>query len=79
MLDDSGRLAEAIECLKRAAAADGQYADALFNLALFLQKLERHAEAAGWWRRYLALDGNSSWAARARRALKYCEIQLAAS
>ena len=79
LLDDGGRLPDAIECLKRAAAADGQYADALFNLALFLQKLERHAEAAGWWRRYLALDGNSSWAARARRALKYCEIQLAAS
>jgi hypothetical protein len=36
-------------------------------------------EAAGWWRRYLVLDGSSPWAARAKRALKYCEIQLAGS
>jgi hypothetical protein len=46
---------------------------------LFLQRLERHDEAAGWWRRYLVLDGSSPWAARAKRALKYCEIQLAGS
>jgi tetratricopeptide (TPR) repeat protein len=79
LLDDNGRPAEAVECQQRAVAADSQYADAIFNLALLLQKLERHADAAVWWRRYLALDGNSPWAARARRALKYCEIQLAAS
>jgi hypothetical protein len=51
----------------------------MFNMGLFLQRLERHDEAAAWWRRYLALDGTSPWAARAKRALKYCEIQLASS
>jgi tetratricopeptide (TPR) repeat protein len=79
VLDDQRRNAEAIECLKRALDADPTYADAMFNMGLFLQRLERYDEAAGWWRRYLALDGSSPWAARAKRALKYCEIQLASS
>ena len=79
VLDDQGRTADAIDCLKRALAADPAYADAMFNVALFLQRLERPAEAATWWRRYLELDGSSPWATRARRALKYCEMQLAGS
>ncbi|MGI8570161.1 MAG: tetratricopeptide repeat protein [Methylocella sp.] len=77
LLDDGGRLSEAIDCAKRALDADPKYADALFNLALFLQRLERHAEAAPWWRRYLEHDRDSPWAERAKRALKYCEIQMA--
>jgi len=79
VLDDQRRINEAIECLESALDADPTYADAMFNIGLFLQRLERHDEAAGWWRRYLVLDGNSPWAARAKRALKYCEIQLAGS
>lgn len=79
LLDGQGRAEEAILCLERAIKADPDYADAVFNLALFIQRLERHAEAARWWRRYLELDSNSSWAARARRALKFCEMQIAAS
>ena len=65
--------------VQRAIDADPNYADAVFNLALFLQRLEKHAPAAQWWRRYLELDGSSLWAARARRALKFCEIQIAGS
>jgi len=76
MLDDQRRTKEAIDCLKRALDADPGYLDAMFNMGLLLQRLERHAEAALWWRRYLAVDGSSPWAARAKRALKYCEIQL---
>jgi hypothetical protein len=49
----------------------------MFNMGLLLQRAERHAEAAAIWRRYLELDDSSPWAARARRALKYCEMQLA--
>jgi tetratricopeptide (TPR) repeat protein len=79
VLEDQRRIDEAIDCLKRALGADPAYADAIFNMGLFLQRLERHDEAAGWWRRFLALDGSSPWAARAKRALKYCEIQLASS
>jgi hypothetical protein len=29
------------------------------------------------WRRYLKIDRDSPWAERAKRALKYCEIQMA--
>jgi tetratricopeptide (TPR) repeat protein len=79
MLDDQRRTKEAIDCLRRALDADPTYLDAMFNMGLFLQRLERHAEAALWWRSYLAVDGNSPWAARAKRALKYCEIQLQGS
>ena len=79
ILDEQGRADEAILCLQRAVDADPEYADAVFNLALFLQRLEKHAPAAQWWRRYLELDGSSLWAARARRALKFCEIQIAGS
>jgi len=76
-LDDRGRTTEAIAALESALKADPDYADAVFNLALMLQKLDRHAEAAVQWRRYLKLDADSPWSARARRALKFCEIQVA--
>jgi tetratricopeptide (TPR) repeat protein len=77
VLDDQRRTSDAVDCLKRALDADPAYADAMFNIGLFLQRLDQHAEAAAWWRRYLACDGSSPWAARAKRALKYCEMQLA--
>jgi tetratricopeptide (TPR) repeat protein len=77
LLDDGGRLAEAVDCEQRALDADPGYADAVFNMALFLQRLERHQQAAPLWRRYLDIDRDSPWAERAKRALKYCEIQLA--
>ncbi|HYW61522.1 MAG TPA: tetratricopeptide repeat protein [Xanthobacteraceae bacterium] len=77
VLDEAGRTGDAIAALEAATKADPDYADAIFNLALLLQKLERHAEAAACWRRYLKLDADSSWSARARRALKFCEIKLA--
>jgi hypothetical protein len=41
-----------------------------FNLALLLQQNNKHAEAVEYWRRYLANDAQSEWAARARRSLK---------
>ena len=77
LLDVQRRTKEAIACLDRALEADPGCADAMFNMALLLQQIERHAEAAQWWRRYLSVDASSPWAARARRAMKYCEIQLA--
>jgi hypothetical protein len=49
------------------------YIDAMFNLALLLQRKGAYAEAADHWRRYLAGDRASEWAARARRSLKFCE------
>lgn len=74
LLDDQGRTGDAVGYLERALEAAPDYADAIFNLATLLQRLDRYTEAAEYWRRYLAIDNDSAWGARARRALKYCEM-----
>jgi hypothetical protein len=43
---------------------------------LLLQRTNQYAEATDYWRRYLASDCQSEWAARARRSLKFCEMQI---
>jgi tetratricopeptide (TPR) repeat protein len=78
-LDGDGRTKEAVTCLTRALEAKPDYADAVFNLALHLQALGEHADAIKHWRRYLALDPASPWSAKAKRALKFCEMQVAHS
>jgi hypothetical protein len=55
--------ARAIERTALRVAPD--YADAMFNLALLLQRTNQYVEA-DYWRRYLASDCQSDWAARAR-------------
>jgi tetratricopeptide (TPR) repeat protein len=79
VLDEQGRTKEAVSCLERAIQNGSANPDSMFNLALLLQKLEKHSEAAKWWRQYLKHDSNSDWAARAKRALKLCEMQIANS
>jgi tetratricopeptide (TPR) repeat protein len=76
LLDEQGQSEAAIDCLRSALRASADYADAMFNLALLLQRNNKHAEAAQYWRRYLANDAQSEWAARARRCLKFCEMQM---
>ena len=76
LLDEQGRSEAAIDCLRRTLHAAPEYVDAMFNLALLLQRSNRHNEAAGYWRRYLVNDGQTEWAARARRSLKFCEMQV---
>jgi tetratricopeptide (TPR) repeat protein len=76
LLDEQGRSEAAIECLRTALRVAPDYADAIFNLALLLQRTNRYAEAADYWRRYLTSDCQSEWAARARRSLKFCEMQI---
>ena len=75
LLDDQGRTDAAVECLRKALRAAPDYADAMFNLALLLQRKNQYPEAADYWRRYLASDSRSDWATRARRSLKFCEMQ----
>ena len=70
LLDEQGRSEAAIDCLRKALRAAPAYIDAIFNLALLLQRSNKHAEAAEYWRHYLANDAQSEWAARARRSLK---------
>jgi tetratricopeptide (TPR) repeat protein len=75
VLDEQGRSQEAVACLKRALEAAPGYGDALFNLALLLQRDGGYGEAAQYWRQYLLTDRTSAWASRAKRCLKFCEIQ----
>jgi tetratricopeptide (TPR) repeat protein len=79
LLEDQGRIDSAVDCLKHALNIDPNYADAIFNLGLLLQSKEDASEAAACWRRYLELDTESPWAARAKKALKYCEMRIAQS
>ena len=76
LLDEQGRPEAAIECLRTAVRVAPDYADAMFNLALLLQRNNEYPEAVNYWRRYLATDSQSEWAARARRSLKFCEMQV---
>jgi tetratricopeptide (TPR) repeat protein len=76
LLDEQGRVEGAIDCLRTVLRVAPDYVDAMFNLALLLQRTSRYAEAADYWRRYLANDRQSEWAARARRSLKFCEMQV---
>jgi len=76
LLDDQARPEAAVECLRKALLVAPDYVDAMFNLALLLQRKGAYAEAADYWRQYLASDHASEWAARARRSLKFCEIQV---
>ncbi len=63
----------------------------LFNVILVKEERPPLQKSAAWliestdrarspsseyWRRYLASDCQSEWAARARRSLKFCEMQL---
>ena len=78
--DDSGRAGDALNlrlnAFRTTLKVAPDYADAMFNLALMLQRQNQYAEAADYWRRYLASDRQSEWAARARRSLKFCEVQI---
>jgi tetratricopeptide (TPR) repeat protein len=76
LLDEQGRVEAAIDCLRTALRIAPNYADAMFNLALLLQRTNQYAEATDYWRRYLISDCQSEWATRARRSLKFCELQL---
>ena len=76
LLDDQGRSEAAVVCLRKALTVAPDYADAMFNLALLLQRKGAYTEAADYWRRYLARRPSSEWAMRARRSLKFCEIQV---
>jgi len=59
LLDEQGRVEAAIKCLRTTLRVAPDYVDALFNLALLLQRTNQYAEAADYWRRYLASDYQS--------------------
>jgi tetratricopeptide (TPR) repeat protein len=76
LLDDQGRPEAAIGCLRKALQVAPGYANATFNLALMLQRKSHYEEATNFWQLYLTSDSLSEWARRARRSLKFCEMQV---
>jgi tetratricopeptide (TPR) repeat protein len=76
LLDDQGRPEAAIGCLRKALQVAPGYANATFNLALMIQRKSHYEEAANFWQLYLTSDSLSEWARRARRSLKFCEMQV---
>jgi tetratricopeptide (TPR) repeat protein len=66
----------AIAEYRRAVQARPDYADAHFNLALLLTKLDRYAEGLPVWERVLELDPNSKQAAIAKRAAALCRMEM---
>lgn len=66
----------AIAEYRRAVQAEADYADAHFNLALLLTRLERCAEALPVWERFLELEPSSSQSSIAQKAIALCRMRL---
>jgi tetratricopeptide (TPR) repeat protein len=73
--EDAGSSGAAIAFYGRALEADPIYADAAFNLGYLLTRLERFAEAAPIWERFLILEPRSEAARMARRYAALCRLQ----
>lgn len=57
---------EALAAADRALRIDDDFAEALFNRALVLERMGAKDAARNAWQRYLAVDASSPWAAEAR-------------
>ncbi|HYR28823.1 MAG TPA: CHAT domain-containing protein [Thermoanaerobaculia bacterium] len=60
---------EALAAADRALRIDADFAEALFNRALILERLGLADQAREAWERYLRADSSSPWAAEARERL----------
>jgi tetratricopeptide (TPR) repeat protein len=70
------RIAEAKDAYERAAEADPTYADPLFNLGMLSLEEAAYPEAVALLERYVALDPDSEWSDRARKATKLARLTL---
>ena len=66
----------AIAEYRRAVQAQADYADAHFNLALLLTRLERCTEALPVWERFLELEPSSDQTAIAQRAIALSRMRI---
>lgn len=60
----------ALDHANRALRMDGNFAEALFNRALILERLGLTTQAREAWQHYLRVDGSSPWANEARERLQ---------
>ena len=76
-LEAGGKLDAAAVELERLVEADPDHADATFNLAQIRMDRGDLAAAQSLFERYLAMNPPSDWDQTARKALRYCQAQLA--
>ena len=66
VLDETGRMQEAINSYKTAIQLAPTYADAHYNLALAYEKLRQPRSALRHWKAYVRLDTVGPWAVHAK-------------
>jgi len=67
---EAGRVAKAGQEFRHALELDPGFAPAVFNLALFYERINDPAQAAAQWKQYLQVDATSDWAGEARTRLQ---------
>jgi tetratricopeptide (TPR) repeat protein len=70
VLDETGRILEAIRAYETAVALAPTYADAHYNLALAHERNREPRKALRHWRSYRKLDSNGPWAVHAYNQIK---------
>lgn len=64
------RMQKAAQEFRHALDSDPAFAPAVFNLALYYERINETAQAVSQWKRYLELDKDSPWAGEAQIRLK---------
>jgi tetratricopeptide (TPR) repeat protein len=70
VLDETGRVHDAITAYRSAVALAPTYADAHYNLALAYEKIKQPRKALAHWRAYVKLDTSGPWSAHARNQIQ---------
>jgi tetratricopeptide (TPR) repeat protein len=70
VLDETGRVSEAIQAYDTALRLAPTYGDAHYNLALAYEKMKEPRKALKHWRAYVKLDHSGPWAVHARNQIK---------
>ena len=70
VLDETGRVAEAIQAYAAALQLAPTYADAHYNLALAYEKTREPRKALRHWQAYIKLDCNGPWSMHARNQVQ---------
>ena len=70
VLDETGRVHEAVATYKTALMLAPTYADAHYNIALAYEKLREPRKALKHWQAYIKLDTSGPWSVHARSQIK---------
>src|SRR5260370_40334385 len=70
VLDETGRVAEAIQTYIAALQLAPTYADAHYNLALAYEKVKEPRKALKQWQAYVKLDSTGPWSVHAGNQIK---------